>query len=306
MKPVILDTDIGDDVDDALALGMILGLREFDLRGVVTVHAEVDIRARIAAKMLETGGRTDVPVAVGIGQPFNREPRLGWAQSQGQCLNGDERFDNCIAEPGVEFTRRFIEESDGPVTLLAIGPLTNVARLLLDHPEVKTRLDEIVIMGGLFGRPQAEYNILMDPEAAQAVFHAGVPMRIIPFDITEHCLMEADLMQRLADEERPLPRLVWELIGYWQKQDGRSVPVLHDPLAVGCLVAPELYTFERRDIEVVLEKGERYGVTRSTPRAGSPLQVCTAVDFPAFQELFRSALLAENVVKGGEIAADLA
>ncbi len=294
MIPILLDTDIGDDIDDALALAMIFGLREIALRAVTTVHAEVDIRARIAAKMLDTVGRRDVPVAIGHGQPFKQQPRWGWAQSEGQCLRGDERFDNIVATPAVTFMKERLEED--PCTLLAIGPLTNVARLFLEYPEVKPRVDELVIMGGLFGRPVAEYNMLMDPEAAQIVFHAGVPMRIIPFDVTETCLIEASLTESLSEEQRPLQRLVWELIGYWRKQDGRTQPVLHDPLAVGCLVAPELYEFEPYDIEVDLSP-ERYGVTTGTRSASSRLQVCTGVDYPRFHELFSASLLAEHAAE---------
>lgn len=294
MIPIILDTDIGDDIDDALALAMIFGLREIELRAITTVHAEVEIRARIAAKMLHTVDKGHTPVSVGHGQPFKQSPRWGWAQSEGQCLRGDERIDNIVSTSAVPFMKDKLLAEPGKI--LAIGPLTNVARLLTEHPEVSSRIDEIVIMGGLFNRAVAEYNIFMDPEAAQIVFHAGVPMRIIPFDVTETCLIESSLMEALSEERRPLQRLVWELIGYWQKQDGRTQPVLHDPLAVGCLVAPELYEFEAFDIEVDLT-AERYGITTATPSPSSPLQVCTGVHYPKFHELFGASLLAEHAAE---------
>lgn len=116
MRSIILDTDIGDDIDDALALGMLLGLPGIDLRGVVTVHAKVEICAQIAAKMLAAAGRLDIPVAAGLGQPFNREPRRGWVESQGQCLRGDEVFTNCVDAPAVEFMRDLLESSESPLT----------------------------------------------------------------------------------------------------------------------------------------------------------------------------------------------
>lgn len=301
MKSIILDTDIGDDIDDALALAMLLGLGEIDLRGVVTVHGEVELRTRIAAKMLVTNARLEVPVATGISQPMNREPRLGWAQSQGQCLSGDEVFTNCVNVPGVEFMRDLLEAAETPTTLLAIGPLTNVARLLLDYPAAAARIDELVIMGGLFGRPHPEYNILMDPDAAQIVFDAGLDMRVIPFDVTEHCLMETELMDALAEDERPPQQLLWKLIGYWQKKDGRNAPVLHDPLAVGCLVAPEFFTFEPYAVKVSLDR-ETYGVTLGARDERSRTQVCTGVNLPAFQELFRTLVLSEQPTKGGDLS----
>jgi purine nucleosidase len=294
MTRIIIDTDIGDDIDDALALAFAVSLTQLEVAAVTTVHAEVALRSRIAAKLLDVAGHNAVPIATGISLPFRRAPRRGWAASQGRILEGDEQFATIVSTPAPEFMKEILDRRAAPATLLAIGPLTNVARLLLDHPEVKDQLDEIVIMGGLIGRAGTEYNIHMDPEAAEVVFKAGVPMRVIPLDVTERCLMPDGLLDAIVSDGRPLQFLLSRLIKHWQDKDGRRNPVLHDPLAVGCLAAPELFTFQGFEIDVALAGSEQYGRTIARRKAESPVQVCTDVQYEAFLELFQAAVFQDG------------
>jgi len=292
VKKIILDTDIGDDIDDALALALALNLDSLDLQAVVTVYDDVETRSRIAAKVLRAAGRPDIPVATGLADPIkNRPPHTGWIEWQARVLTEDEEFEAIVSTPGPEFIRDILEESREPMSLVAIGPLTNIARVLTDYPSTKKHIKEIVIMGGLFGRNGPEHNIHIDPEAAQTVFDARLPTRIIPLDITEKCLMGDALLRKAADDGRPLLRLMADLIACWQEGFGRAHPVLHDPLAIGCLAAPELYTFERVDVGVRLEPGELYGAVVGARNDDSPLQVCSGVKYDAFLDLFASHAL---------------
>lgn len=271
---------------------MLLSDETIDLAGVVTVFGEVGQRAYIAAKLLDLAGRGDVPVACGLADPLRRQSeRLGWVDAQTCILTGEDRHDAIVDPPGPRFMRDQLAQS--PAVLLAIGPLTNVGALLRDYPEVKHRIQSIVIMGGLFASTHVEWNMGLDPEAAQLVFSAGIPMRVVPFDVTCNCRMRGASLARIAGDSRPLQAAVARLISGWRKRTGESCPVLHDPLAVGALVAPELYRFEPCEVDVVLEDGPQYGTTSATPKAESPVQVCTGVDYDAFGALFEAGLFRE-------------
>jgi inosine-uridine nucleoside N-ribohydrolase len=286
---VFLDTDIGDDIDDALALGMLLTSPEVELLGVTTVHGEVEIRSRIAAKVLAAYGRGDVPVMSGYGQPYNKVPRTGWAEFQGRIAPPSEPFDNILTGSVVEFMHDTLAAAPEPVALVAIGPLTNVARLLERFPEVKRHLACICLMGGGLD-PQPEYNIQMDPEAAQIVMHAGVPLMIIPFNITSTCEMEPDLIDTLMASTSPEQQVLAELVRLWRQVDGRQRPVLHDPLAIGALLRPELYQFTPMHIEVELLDPELRGLTRCAVAPQSSSRLCSGVDYTLFHELVRERL----------------
>ncbi len=300
MKNIILDTDIGDDIDDALALTVALHAANLDVRGVVTVYDEVDIRARITAKLLEAAGRNDIPVAAGLGEPLKkRPPHMGFITSQAVILDGGESFPAISNTPGVEFMKHMLDESEEPLTLTGIGPLTNIASLLMQYPECKSKIEEIVIMGSYFGREVAEWNMLLDPEAAQTVYHAGIPMRVVPFDISVNCLMAMPLLEALGSDRRPYFQYVNAMTRGWMARFEKTQPVLHDPLAIGCLAAPELFEFTPMDVEVDLSPTPHYGVTRARENEESIVQVCTAVDYDAFAEFFAAHFLGTELVQQG-------
>lgn len=289
--PIILDTDIGDDIDDALALAMVLKHKGFQLEMISTVHAEVDLRARIAAKMLTLWGRPDIPVIVGAGQPYRQTPRTGYVQAQAALVPEHEKFENISTAPVTERIWQTCLRSKAPVTLLAIGPLTNAARTIEAHPDIHDHLERIVLMGGAIRKSWAEYNFLYDPEAARIVMESRIPLYMVPIDITETVQMTETLLQRLMNNSSPRIAFVSSLIGAWQKKDGRTCPVLHDPLAVGFLIEPELYTFEGFDVEVITQQGDDYGVTRTRMNPESKVRICVKVDTAEFDRLFTNLML---------------
>lgn len=259
--PVILDTDIGSDIDDAFALALILRSPEVHLLAVTTVSGDTAARARLAAKMLWVDGDRDVPVAAGVPGAAMPIAQTHWADG----FTSPE----LIREPAVELMKAEIDRAHGNVVIIAIGPLTNVAALLTQYPGEKSRIRRIVLMGGSIAHgyypnsgPTAEYNIAADAQASRAVFASGVPIVMAPLDVTWHLQLDAAHQKRIYDQGTPLANALEAIDKLW----GQPTPTLHDPMAVGLLLSPRLATLESLHIRIA-EDGKTVVVPRKPANA---------------------------------------
>lgn len=247
-RPVVLDTDIGTDVDDVFALGTLLGSPELDLVGCTTVYGDVQLRARLAARMLRLAGRSGVPVVCGERETLSGLP-IKWGGWEGvaQPDLAAERIDE--GPDAVEFLAERARAYAGELVLVAIGPLTNVATAIRRHPDFAGGLRELVVMGGWFGdERRAEHNFACDPAAVQVVVDAGIPMTVTGLEITRQSSFGYDELARVADAGTELARFVEaEARNYWTAGDVRASSP-HDPLALLPLVRPELFEF--RDVAI--------------------------------------------------------
>ena len=245
--PVILDTDIGTDIDDAFALALIVNSPELDLLGVTTVSGDTQARGRLAAKMLwEAGGRwRDVPVYAGPAGKPQPIDQTRWAEgfsSPALHMSG-----------AIDFMRTEISRRPGTVTLVAIGELTNVGTLLKSDPAMATKIKLIAMMGGSIARgygpdskPEAEWNIKSNPEAAQIVFSSGVPLLVAPLDVTAMLQLDAAGRRRVFTHLTPLTNALTILYHLW----GNETPTLFDPMAVAMLIDPKICETQQLVIEV--------------------------------------------------------
>lgn len=224
---IILDTDIGDDVDDAYALGLLASRNDVRLLGVTTAFGDTAKRAELAAKLLSVMGRKDVPVCAG--RPNDR--KIG---RQHEWAKGF-RSRSMLKMSAVAFMKREIERHPGEVTIVPIGALTNVGDLLVQHPEVKPKIERIVMMGGAafvgYGnKPPAEieWNIRCDPAAARTVFESGVPIVMAGLDATTMMQLDAERQKRMAAHGTRTTDAIAALRELW----GNPTPTLYDPVAV--------------------------------------------------------------------------
>jgi purine nucleosidase len=243
---VLLDTDIGDDIDDALALALVLRSPEIDLIGVTTVFGDTRLRARLAKHLLHVFERDDIPVAAGISAPMLvRHPPSGVPQAAilTTHANDEQTISNCS---GPELIIEKAMAHPGRLTLLCIGPLTNIATALLMEPHLFMTIRSIIMMGGTSGIPWPEWNVRSDALAAQVVLAAGVPTTLLGWNITTRCQLKADDIERLRAYNTSRTRLLSELIAIWQQHPRWQAPYpyLHDPLTIVALCAPELLRFE--------------------------------------------------------------
>jgi len=233
--PILLDTDIGTDIDDAFALALVMRSSELDLVGVTTVSGDTQARARLTARLLIDAGRGLVPVAAGApGKPLPIEQTRFGDGVEGPPM---------LSQPAMEFMKDQIEQARVPLTLVAIGPLTNVAQLITRYPDTARKLKRIVMMGGSIAlgygtsrKPAAEYNIASDAKAAQVVFGSGIPILMAPLDATAMLDLNAAERKRVFEHHTPLTDDLARLYPLW----GHPTPILFDPLAVAMLIDPSL------------------------------------------------------------------
>jgi inosine-uridine nucleoside N-ribohydrolase len=245
--PIILDTDIGTDIDDAFALALIINSPELELLGVTTVAGDTQARARLAAKLLGEAGGTWRKVPVYAGQPGKPQPieQTRWAKdftSPALHMSG-----------AVDFMKTEINRRSGRVTIIAIGELTNVAALLKSDPSITKKIKLIAMMGGSVARgygpdskPEAEWNIKSNPEAAQTVFSSGVPLLVAPLDVTAMLQLEAPGRRRVFTHLTPLTNALTILYHLW----GNETPTLFDPMAVAMLIDPSMCETKQLAVEV--------------------------------------------------------
>lgn len=246
-EKIILDTDIGTDIDDAFALALIIDSPEFDLLGVTTVSGDPQARARIAAKMLwEAGGKwREVPVVAGAPGPKQNIDQAAWANG----FVGPQ----LLKEDAVDFLRSKFHRYPGQITLIAIGELTNVAAMIKTDPLAAKKVKRLVIMGGSIARgyepgspPDAEWNIKSDPAAAQVVFSSGIPIILAPLDVTAMLKLDAAGRRRIFSQNTPVTNSLAALYRLW----GRETPTLFDPMAVALAIDPTLCQTRELAIEV--------------------------------------------------------
>lgn len=305
MKRILLDTDPG--VDDALAILLAFSSPELEVVGLTTVAGNVGLEQgnRNALKLLEFLGAEGVPVSPGARKPLTRECRDA-SSVHGETGLGGAR----LPEPRTELDDRsavqFILEKSGELgedlTLVPVGPLTNIAEVLMERPSVAEEIGGLVIMGGAFNltpyglgnvNAVAEFNIWHDPEAAKIVFDSGIPITAVGLDVT------TDPANRLSKERyseiegittrraRFITDLCMDLI---DRYGGVS---LHDPLAVAATIDPSLVKTERVRVDVETKGEVTRGMTvvdrrryhRSDAETGN-VEACVSVDGPRFLDMF--------------------
>ncbi|MFO7958520.1 MAG: nucleoside hydrolase [Candidatus Brocadiia bacterium] len=278
--PVLLDTDIGSDIDDAVCLAYLLAEPRCDLLGVTTVTGQPRRRAMLADAVCRAAGRTDVPIASGSPVPIlheQRQPEAPQAEVLPRWPHREE-FEPCGA---VEFLRRTIRERPGEATLLAVGPLTNVGLLFALDPEVAGLLKRMVIMGGHYFEGRHEWNTGGDPLASQIVFDAAIPdFTAYGLDVTLKCKLPADECRERM-QGGPL-EVVRDMAEVWFRRQEKIT--FHDPLAAAGLFQPDLCEYRRGRITVELERGESFGDTAFAANPEGPHRVARNVDAERFYD----------------------
>ena len=308
MTPLLFDVDTG--VDDALALLLALGSPDADVLGIGTVAGNVELEKCTAnsLRVLELVGRAEIPVSPGCSRPLTQPLETAANVHGGDGLGGvglpPPRVTPC-GEHAVDQMIRIARDRPGEVTLVALGPLTNVAVALLLEPELPRLFRKLVLMGGAFAHAgnmsaTAEFNIWVDPEAAKAVFEAGFDTTIVPLDATMQAMLTDEHLEQLGSGAvgqfaRDVTRDYMEL---YNRRRGRRAAAMHDPLATAIALDPSLMT-ESSDIPVTVEtrgewtRGMTVGDRRVGQRADSPpgqATVCLKADADRFFDRFVGAL----------------
>ena len=280
--PILLDTDIGDSIDDALALAFALHSPELDVRAVTTVIDDVESKTRLAWKMLSVYNRRDIALAMGASEPLI-DPTTSVPSKEFEVLTRNDIIPDAARKRAAELIIDTVLQSRGKITIVAIGPLTNIALALKTDPRIKNSIERIVIMGGAYLSSESEYNVKRDRAAAEIVFQSGVPITAVGLDVTSQCkLREKDVdLMRLAND--PSGNFLVRLIDLAGQQTHDATPTLYDPLAIAAVFRPDLLEMRAGAVDVPLSGA---GQTVFKPEAGSRTQVAVQVNAAAFLDLF--------------------
>ena len=272
--PVLIDTDIGSDVDDAFALALALASPELDIRGITTVGGQAEDRAWIVCRFLSHGGFGPIPVAFGRApQPdFAIDWQIQYRRHPAPIFNRTQKPQK---EAAADFLFGKLKEEPGKLTLIALGPLTNIAQLLKEHPDAKPLIRRIVLMGGSIevgykgeAPAEPEWNIKSDVAAAQAVFRSGVPLTVVPLDATVHQKMTRKQRDRFFSAHTPLTLQVQTLYELWDKE----TPILFDPVALAAAYDDAFLTMKDLHLEIDAKGMTRVGKEKPNARVAVGIQ----------------------------------
>jgi len=273
MPRIVIDTDPG--IDDALALFFALAAPEVHLEAVTTVSGNVSVEktTRNALSLLELAGRGDVPVARGADRPLLR-PAVYADYVHGRNGVGDVELPEPKREPAalhaVEMVIQTVLGAPREITLVALGPLTNLALAVRIEPRIAEAVREVVIMGGALRvpgnvSPAAEFNIYADPHAAQIVFSAGWPLRLVSLDVTQQTVMSREQFAMLAKTGHPVTRAIQAMTDFYYDDFAGPLGIetfsMHDPLCVAAALHPDLIEWRRASVEVELTGALTAGAT---------------------------------------------
>ncbi|MGD7003598.1 nucleoside hydrolase [Corynebacterium halotolerans] len=308
-KKIILDCDPGH--DDAVAIILAAGNPAIDLLGITTIGGNQTLPkvTRNALTVLTVLGQTDVPVYAGCTRPLVRDVEVApdIHGDSGMEIHGyelPEPVTDVIAEThAVDYIiETVMSHEPGTVTLVPTGPLTNIALAVRKEPRIAERVKEVVLMGGGYHEGNwsavAEFNIMVDPEAAHIVFNESWPLTMVGLDLTHQALATAEVEQRLVDLDTDVARFVVGLFGFFRQAyrdaQGFDDPPVHDPCTIAYLIDPAVVTTRKVPLDVELRGELTVGMTVADFRAPAPedctTQVAVTLDREKFWDLVIDAV----------------
>lgn len=285
-RRIIIDTDPG--VDDAMAIFLALRSPELKVEAITPVSGNVPLALTLpnALRLVEIAGRPDVPVAAGASVPLIRDLVTAKYVHGENGLGGVEFPEPTLkpsAESATEIICRLVRNSPGEITIVAVGPLTNIATVLRSDPEIARMIPAIVLMGGGISHgnvtPAAEFNFYVDPEAARVVFDAGIPLTMVGLDVTEKVIVNESHIRQLRAAQNPVSQAAAKILqatyDLATHSDDVTYVAMHDPLTVASLIDPSLLSFTDYYIEIETEgeftAGMSVGWLRAPARASAPM-----------------------------------
>jgi len=291
-EKLLLDTDIGSDIDDSVCLSYLLRQKQCEILGITTVSGESVIRAQLASAILKAAGRDDIPIYPGVEQPL-LTPQKQPVANQAKYLPKYPHETKFPEGQAIEFMRRTIRENPNEVTLLGIGPLTNIALLFAVDPEIPTLLKRLVIMCGTFtyrykGEPcLTEWNARCDPYATAIVYRAPVKNILsVGLDVTTEVVLKKDEIIRRFNTD--LLKVVLDFSGI--SDNTRKEIVFHDPLAASVIFKKEICDFRRGNVEIEIDSKRLEGLTYWEADEKGKNEVAFGVNKEMFFEHFFSTV----------------
>lgn len=279
MKKILIDTDIGGDVDDALAIAMALNTKDIEIVGITNVYLANAWRAGVTRQLLKTYGREDIPICTGAEKPL-----IGWwDESRIPNSSPDYGEYNGKSLPHASDYIIHMVETIPDLTVMAIGPLTNLGLALAKAPHIAEKM-HIIMMGGQVNKAHPEWNIVCDPEAARIVFESGADITMVGLDVTNRCQFTREEVDIIKNTGNPRTDCLGQMMEIFIERFG-YLPILHDPLAMSLLIWDDLVTLEKKQILIETAGNYTRGLTVDCDWGqGVPVMVATDVKVQEFKD----------------------
>ena len=312
-QKIIFDTDFAfPPQDDAMALFFVLNSPELDVLGITTVagNRSVNVATADVLKILEVTNRTEIPVYQGAAAPllhkgteWDTKRHGGWYANEPapQPPGGFAVAKKLESQGAIDYLVATVMKYPGQVTILAIGPLTNIAMAMRMEPRFAGNVKQLVIMGGAIASladgggnhtPNAEFNFYVDPEAAQIVLRSGIPIVLSPLNVSRKARFTKESYDKIVAVDTPITRLVKDNMGPGYQQRPDRVALMYDQVAAVALVAPELIKTVELFVDVDINPAANYGVSVGAPQVwpggegARKMQVQTDIEWDRFIRLY--------------------
>ncbi len=288
---LILDTDIGTDVDDAWALSLILGSSDIELIGITLVHADLDMRARITAKMLTHAGRTDIPVYIGESSPMTAGAEKVWGGYEGADTDFSDADMSNVHQGAVDFICETLAKYPGEVVLAPVGPFTNIAKAIEQDIEAVKAAKDIVLLGSHFDgygkeRARKEHNAIVDPLATKITFESEIAKTIIGLNVTKQVSVDREYVQTL--ETCAYGRYLAQMTYKYFELLSRDITYMHDPLDIAAIIDPTVVETCPMHVEVLANGYAVYNEPGECKPANA--SVAVGVDTVKFNSLLKDRI----------------
>jgi inosine-uridine nucleoside N-ribohydrolase len=290
-QKVIFDCDLGDDIDDAYALGLLLTMQDrYEILGITTCYGRTDDRARLAQKLLAETGQSNIPVYLGRNTSGKNE-RANWYAEQFYWAEGF--YLTLQKQSASEFIQTSLTKYPGEVVIFSVGPVTNFADIIDQDPEVLKKAKAIYAMFGSFRMGYStkapidtEWNVAVDIPAAKKFVHSGAKIIYAGLDVTAMVKMDRTNRDRILQRQSPLTNALSGLYVLW----GNETPTLFDPVAIGMEAYPTLFQTEKVHIDV-----DEKGFTRIIPNKSPNAEIGINIDTPALIDRIMKKFLYQNL-----------
>lgn len=305
-QKILIDTDIGDDIDDAVAIALGLKSENIEIIGITTVFRDTFSRARIAGRLLALAGKKEIPVYAGsrngISEKYSPKPLCQMTASANVSEYDPVNADDESGEKAVDFILSAAKKYKKELIILGIGPYTNLAKAFLKDSEAMNGVEKIVVMGGTYGEHHLEWNVLCDVEAAEILFDSCRNLYCVGYDVTKQALVSWQEHQEMMKPAEGVRGYLAELVKKWSEHCWHA-PVFHDALALYYISDPSVLMMKRAEIKVET-KGEytrgmtvnidNYSEGRCGYRSVGKTHIAVAVDAAKLKEIVMEKLFSEK------------
>jgi purine nucleosidase len=267
---IVLDTDIGTDVDDAMALALLLGREDVEILGITTVYGDTDLRSKIAARYARLIG-AEIPIYPGSSETLSG--RAIWVSGLEGSLLQDLDEERVESRSGVDFLCEAVANNPGEIDVVAIGPLTNIAKAIELDQTFARNVKHLWVMGGEFETEFAEHNFRCDDRATKIVMDSGISMTITGVEITKQLrIMRSDL--EIIATAGSMGSLLFAEIDQWLTYRKEDFDVPHDPIAIMPMLEPELFTFSKVGVvDIEISDSDLTGKSRFSEQGSGHIRI---------------------------------